>query len=145
MKLNFLNKNRIKALQLFEDALAYVTNVYGQASKIFTPASPYGQILVVLSEIAELIFFYIEVATSENNILTARNKTTVYGKARLAGHSAYRGAAARGQIEFRVKNSENEPFEWIEVLDKTSIRCVSNNQIYRVQLGQSSVRLEKFK
>lgn len=145
MKLNFLRKNRIKALQLFEDALTYVTEVYGQASKIFTPASPYGQILVILSEIAELIFFYIEVATSENNILTARNKTTVYGKARLAGHSAYRGAAARGQIQMNIRNFETSNFEWIEVRDRAAIRCLTNNQIYILQLGQPSVRLENLK
>jgi hypothetical protein len=102
-ELKFLSTLRSSASQIRDDARTYITRVYKRANTLFTEASPFAQILSVLSEIAELIMFYIEDATVEQNIYTAQQPESIYGLSRLTGHDATRGFAATGEIEFRWK------------------------------------------
>ena len=53
--MNFFSKTRIQAKQLFFDAYQWLSQEYKQANEVFTPASPFGQILTVLSNLSELI------------------------------------------------------------------------------------------
>lgn len=102
-ELNFLNTIRVKSTQIKEDARTYISRVYGRSKTLFTEASPFAQIMRVLSEIGELIMFYVEDATVEQNIYTAQQPESIYGLARLTGHDATRGFAAVGELEFRWK------------------------------------------
>ena len=43
--MSFFSKTRIKATELFFDAFEYLQRQYEQAGEVFTPASPFGQIL----------------------------------------------------------------------------------------------------
>jgi hypothetical protein len=97
----FLSTARIKALEIRQDVGQYISRVYGRASELFTAASPFAQIIQVVSEITELIFFYIEDSTVEQNILTAQQPESIYGLARLTGHDPTRGFSARGEIKIR--------------------------------------------
>ena len=103
--LKFLSKSRISAQQIIADTKTYLTRIYAQADQLFTLSSPYGQILTVLAEITNLIFFYIEDATVEQNILTAQHPESIYGLARLAGHDAFRGSSATGELKIRLNTS----------------------------------------
>ena len=103
--LKFLSKSRISTQQIITDTRTYLTRIYGQANQLFSLSSPYGQILTVLSEITNLIFFYIEDATVEQNILTAQHPESIYGLARLAGHDAFRGSSATGELKIRLNTS----------------------------------------
>ena len=87
-ELNFLNTIRVKSTQIKEDARTYISRVYGRSKTLFTEASPFAQIMRVLSEIGELIMFYVEDATVEQNIYTAQQPESIYGLARLTGHDA---------------------------------------------------------
>ena len=60
---------------MIADTRTYISRVYGRSRDLFTTASPYSQILEVLAEITNLVFFYIEDATVEQNILTAQDST----------------------------------------------------------------------
>ena len=102
-ELKFLSTLRANATQIREDARTYITRVYKRANTLFTEASPFAQIISVLSEISEMILFYIEDATVEQNIYTAQQPESIYGLSRLAGHDATRGFASTGEIEFRWK------------------------------------------
>tara|TARA_R110000803_G_scaffold109426_4_gene177818 strand:+ start:3963 stop:5792 length:1830 start_codon:yes stop_codon:yes gene_type:complete len=97
----FLSTARTKALEIRQDVTQYISRVYGRASELFTTASPFSQIIAVVSEITEMIFFYIEDSTVEQNILTAQQPESIYGLARLTGHDPTRGFSARGEIEIR--------------------------------------------
>ena len=55
----FLSKTRLKASELMEQAVVFLHNKYSSSAHVFTPASPFGQLLTVVSNIAELIFTYI--------------------------------------------------------------------------------------
>ena len=99
----FLESARVKASDIISDARVYISRVYGRAGELFTTASPFAQIMNVVSELTELIMFYIEDATVEQNIMTAQQPESVYGLARLTGHDPARGFSAVGEIEVRWK------------------------------------------
>lgn len=99
----FLQAARIKANEIKEDARLYISRVYGRAGELFTAASPFAQIMGVVSELTELIMYYIEDATVEQNIMTAQQPESIYGLARLAGHDPSRGFSAIGEIAVRWK------------------------------------------
>ena len=105
MALNFLQKTRVQADQLLSDTKTYMSRLYSRLGEVFTPASPFFQIITVLTELTELIFFYIEDSTVEQNIMTAQQPESIYGLARLAGHDAFRGSAAIGEIRVRLNMS----------------------------------------
>jgi len=97
----FLNTLRITSNKIREDARDYIISAYKRAGTLFTAASPFAQIVTVLSEITELIMFYIEDALVEQNIYTAQHPESIYGMSRLTGHDATRGYAAFGEIRFK--------------------------------------------
>lgn len=99
----FLNRLRVTANNIREDAYSYISRVYNRSSVLFTTASPFAQIISVLSDITELLMFYIEDSVVEQNIYTAQHPESVYGMSRLTGHDATRGFAAFGEIQFRWK------------------------------------------
>ena len=102
-ELKFLSTIRTGSINIMADAKTYITRVYNRADTLFTVASPFSQILVVLAEMVDLIMFYIEDSVVEQNIYTAQQPESIYGMARLTGHDATRGFAATGEIEFRWK------------------------------------------
>ena len=110
MASTFLSKLRIKASEIYEDAYEWLQKTYEQSKLVFTPASPFGQLMSVLSNITELIIYYIETSISELNITKARSADSIYGLAQLTGHTAFRGNSARGMLSIRL-NNENDDVE----------------------------------
>ena len=101
----FLSKTRLKAGELMEQAVTFLHNKYNQAAHVFTSASPFGQLLTVIANMAELIFTYIAHTAEELNIKTAQNVETIYGLAQMTGHNAYRGGSAYGMIGLKINTS----------------------------------------
>ena len=88
--MSFFSKTRLRATELFQDSFEYLQRTYDQARETFTPASPFGQVLTVVSNLGEMIFFYIEAVATELNISRARNIESIYGLSRLTGHDPTR-------------------------------------------------------
>ena len=103
--MSFFSKTRLRASQLFFDAFEYLQRTYDQAAEVFTPASPFGQLLTVVANLGEMIFYYIEAVATELNIFRARNIESIYGLSRLTGHNPSRGISARGIIGLRLNTS----------------------------------------
>ena len=103
----FFSKTRIKAAELMEQAVTFLYKKYNQTAHVFTSASPFGQLLTVIANMAELIFTYISHTAEELNIKTAQNIESIYGLARLAGHDAYRGGSAYGMMALKLNTSTN--------------------------------------
>ena len=103
----FLSKTRLKASELMEQAVVFLHNKYNQAGHVFTPASPFGQLLTVIANMAELIFTYIAHTAEELNIKTAQNIETIYGLAQMTGHNAYRGGSAYGMVALKLNTSSD--------------------------------------
>jgi hypothetical protein len=144
-ELKFLSKTRIKATEMIADTRTYISRLYGRGGELFTTASPFSQILQVLAEISNLIFFYIEDATVEQNILTAQNKESIYGLARLAGHDAFRGSSSIGEIKVRLNTSAFNEIggDAINISANSIITSTKNGLEYVLRTSADQFRIDK--
>lgn len=143
--LKFLSTSKIRASEIIADTKTYIGRVYGRLGDMFTTASPFSQILEVLSEISELLFFYVEDATVEQNILTAQHPESIYGLARLTGHDAFRGASAIGEIAIRLNTSSKNDIsgDALIIPANTVIKSNSNGIPYTLRTNSDLFRIEK--
>jgi hypothetical protein len=143
--MSFFSKTRIKATELFFDAFQYLQRTYDQAQEVFTPASPFGQLLTVVANLGEMIFFYIEAVATELNISRARNIESIYGLSRLTGHDPTRGISARGIIGLRLNQNAAALVngDFVQILNKAQIECGNNGQKYFISFNSDYIRLEK--
>ena len=141
----FLSTSRVKVNEMINDTRSYIARLYGRTSELFTTASPFSQILDVLSEISKLILFYIEDSTVEQNILTAQHPESIYGLSRLAGHDPFRGAAANGEIRVRLNTSAFNEIagDSINFARNTVIRSMTNKLEYVLRTNNDLFRIDK--
>lgn len=144
-ELKFLSKARIKASEMLDDTKTYISRLYGRSGDIFSTSSPFAQIIEVLTELTNLVFFYIEDATVEQNILTAQNPESIYGLARLAGHDPFRGTSAVGEIKVRLNTSAFNEIagDAINIPANTIIKASKNNLQYILKTNTDQFRIEK--
>jgi hypothetical protein len=145
-ELKFISTIRATASQVRDDAKVYISRVYGRAGTLFTEASPFAQILGVLTEIQELILFYLEDAVVEQNIYTAQHSESIYGMSRLTGHDATRGFAATGEIEFRWKpgvDFDKISGTGITIDNRAELKFDLNGLTYTLLTSKDRFRLEK--
>ena len=143
--MSFFSKTRIKATELFYDAFEYLQRQYDQAGEVFTPASPFGQILTVVANLGELIMFYIEAVATELNISRARNIESIYGLSRLTGHDPTRGISAQGIIGLRLNTSASTLVEgdYVQILNMAPLEISQNGLSYFIKFDSDYIRLEK--
>ena len=143
--MSFFSKTRIKATELFFDAFQYLQRQYDQAGEVFTPASPFGQILTVVANLGELILFYIEAVGTELNISRARNIESIYGLSRLTGHDPTRGISAQGIIGLRLNTSASSLVEgdYLQILNYAPCEIGQNSLSYFIKFDSDYIRLEK--
>jgi len=141
----FLSTARIRASEMIEDTQSYIARVYGRAGELFTTASPFSQILSVLSQLTEMIFYYVEDSTIEQNILTAQNPESIYGLSRLAGHDSFRGTSAIGEIQLRLNTSAGDDIagDALNIPANTVIKSEKNGLEYVLKTNQDQFRIEK--
>ena len=141
----FLSTARIRANEMITDTQSYISRIYGRAGELFTAASPFSQILSVLSSLTEMIFYYIEDSTVEQNILTAQNPESIYGLSRLAGHDSFRGASAIGEIQVRLNTSAGNDIggDALNIPANTIIKAEKNRLEYILRTNNDQFRIEK--
>ena len=143
--MSFFSKTRIRATELFNDAFEYLQRTYDQSIEVFTPASPFGQILTVLANLGELIFFYIEAVATELNIARARNLESIYGLSRLTGHDPTRGISARGIIGLRLNTSAASQVSgpYVQLNNYIKLEIAQNGLPYFLRFDSDYLKLEK--
>jgi hypothetical protein len=119
--------------------------VYGRSGDLFTTASPYSQILEVLTELTNLNFLYIEDALVEQNILTAQDPESVYGLARLAGHDSFRGSSALGELKIRLNTSAFNDIEGdtLNIPANSVIKASKNGLEYILRTNNDQFVIQK--
>ena len=145
-ELKFLSTLRTTADSIKSDARTYIARTYKRANTLFTEASPFAQIVSVLAELGELIMFYIEDATVEQNIYTAQQPESIYGLSRLTGHDATRGFAATGEIDFRWKVGADLgkiKGTGLNIDGRAELISEQNGLFYTLLTSQDRFRLEK--
>ncbi len=135
--MKFLETNKISFNDIQLKIRNWLIDTYNQAGSVLSKSSPFGQIIAVIQEFGQLIFYYIEDSLVELNIYTATKQRSIYGWARLTGHNPTRSISSQGTINVKIAPGADAPINasYILILDKTKITCVSNNKKYFVQLG----------
>ena len=139
--MGIFDKTKLQSEEIFNQATAYVAEKFAQVGKVFTPASAYGQILSVISNLSTMILFFIEDSITELNMQTASRTQSIQGLARLAGHNATRAIAATGEISFKINKIPEMQGDQIIVPNFTRIKCVNNDKIYTLNLIDDQVRM----
>lgn len=139
--MGFFQNSRLKASDLVQQAVEYLVVKYEQAANVFTPASPFGQLLSVISNIAELIFTYISHTAEELNIRTAQNIESIQGLAHLAGHEAHRGGAAYGVMGIKLNTSNDFDGNHVKIKNFSKFTIAETGCIYFMNLPTDSIKL----
>ena len=139
--MGFFQNSRLKASDLVQQAVEYLVVKYEQTANVFTPASPFGQLLSVISNIAELIFTYISHTAEELNIRTAQNIESIQGLAQLAGHEAYRGGAAYGVMGIKLNTTNDFEGNHVKIKNFSKFTINETGCIYFMNLPTDSIKL----
>lgn len=139
--MGFFQNSRLKASDLVQQAVEYLVVKYEQAANVFTPASPFGQLLVVISNIAELIFTYISHTAEELNIRTAQNIESIQGLAQIAGHEAYRGGSAYGVMGVKLNTSNDFDGNHLKIKNFSKFIINETGCTYFMNLPTDTIKL----
>ena len=141
--MGFLSRTRLKASELMEQSVVFLQNKYNQAAHVFTSASPFGQLLTVIANMAELIFTYIAHTAEELNIRTAQNIETIYGLAQMTGHNAYRGGSAYGMMALKLNTSTDLiDGNYVTINNFTKFTIAETGCTYFINLPTDFIRLK---
>lgn len=141
--LEIFKLTRITYNQLYEDSISFLQLKYDQADQVFTAASPYGQLLQVVLDLGQLIFYYIEDSINELNIYTAQRPDSIRGLARIAGHNPTRPVSASGIIKLTYNGKKIDMYgNTVMIPNFTTLRCKTNGLTYTLLLDQEAAGLE---
>lgn len=132
---------RIRVRDILSESIQFLQDKFKQSRSVFTAASPFGQLLIVIENLSQLIFYYIEDAITELNINEASRVSSIYSLASLAGHNPSRAIGATGQIRIVRKSGITAPASKVILNNLFRIRCENNGLIYAIELTQEDVRL----
>jgi hypothetical protein len=141
--LEIFKLTRLTFDQLYADAKAFLQLKYDQADQVFTPSSPYGQLLQVMLDLGRLVFYYIEDSINELNIYTAQRPNSIRGIARIAGHNPTRPISASGTLRLTYNGGKIDMYGNTAVIPNfTTLNCKTNGLTYTMLLDQEAVTLD---
>jgi len=123
----------------------FLRREYKRANILFSPASPYGQILSVLQNLHQMSFMYLKNSISQFDLseVNSQNELIIRNAAIFAGHNPGRSISATGNLRLVVKPDIELERELqggrITINNKTQLRNKSNGLDYSINLGQDSV------
>jgi len=142
--MKIFNSQKLQFIELGETVRVYLTALYTKSQNQYKSSSPFGQILNVINEYFKLLMLYLEDTITENNILTANKQSSIYGISRISGHNPTRGLSAQGNIKIKISKSATSELNasYIIIPDGASLKCLNNNQLYFIQIGNSLEHLK---
>lgn len=132
---------RIRVRDILSESIQFLQTTFKQSRSVFTAASPFGQLLIVVENLSQLIFYYIEDSITELNINEASRVSSIYSLATLAGHNPSRAVGATGQIRVIRKTGIKPPASKVVINNLFRITCANNGLTYAIELTQEEVRL----
>jgi hypothetical protein len=123
----------------------YLREEHNKAGVLFSPASPYGQILSVVENLHSLSMLYLKNAISQFDLNERGflNERVVKNSAILAGHIPGRSISATGTIRLTPKTSINIEDEiangQIVLQNKFSLKNKTNSLYYSLNLGRPQI------
>ncbi len=126
---------------ILAQTIDYLTSKFNQSRAVFTAASPFGQLLLVVENLTQLVFFYIEDSITELNINEATRLTSVYSLATLAGHNPSRAMSAMGEVSLSLNTgAEVPPTDFVIIPNLSRLRCLNNGLTYILDLPQDEIK-----
>lgn len=119
--------NRIKLSEIFTDTYDFLRSMYNTNKKIFTEASPFGQILSVINKLFGMLLYYIEDSASELNIFTAYRSNSIKGLAALTGYDSARALTARGALQLSYSGNLVLDSDVSQIFIPNKIKLINNN------------------
>jgi hypothetical protein len=132
---------RIRVRDILSESIQFLQTTFKQSRSVFTAASPFGQLLIVVENLSQLIFYYIEDSITELNINEASRVSSIYSLATLAGHNPSRAVGATGQIRVIRKTGIKPTASKVVINNLFRITCANNGLTYAIELTQEEVRL----
>ena len=123
----------------------YLKSEYNKANILFSPASPYGQILSVIENLHQLSFMYLKntIDKLDLSIVNSSNERVIRNAALLTGHIPGRGISATGTLRFTLKSSADIavdiPGSRITITNKTLLKNKTNSLDYSLNLGSDTI------
>jgi hypothetical protein len=128
---------------MYFDVKNFLESKYEQSDQIFSPASPYGQLLTVILDLGRLMFYYIEDSINELNIYTAQRPNSIRGLARIAGHDPTRAISATGTLKLTYNGQKVDMYgNTVVIPNFTTLQCKLNGLTYTLVLDQEAVTLD---
>jgi hypothetical protein len=131
----------IRVRDILSETIQFLQTKFKQSRSVFTAASPFGQLLIVVENLSQLIFYYIEDSITELNINEASRVSSIYSLATLAGHNPSRAIGATGQIRIARKPGITAPASKVILNNLFRVRCENSGLTYAIELTQEEVRL----
>ena len=133
--------NRLSFEQMLSDVMTYIKKVYGNNGDEFTMASPFGQLINVVTHLGRMILFYIENTITELNIKTAYHERSIRGLATLTGHNPSSGIGARGSLIMTYNMSSKYAGQTLSIKNYSKIQNTGNGLVYTMILPEPVMRL----
>jgi len=136
-----LEFNSITFQNIKEETENFLRKIYNKADQVFSPASPYGQVIRITQELYQLSLLYLKNSINQFDMSNANstNKKIVRSNAIVAGHNPSRNISATGILKFVLRAGttieEDIPGSKISILNKTRIKNKTNGLDYIIDLG----------
>jgi hypothetical protein len=131
----------IAITDILKDTVSYLTTKFKQSLKVFTAASPFGQIIIVIENLSQLIFYYIEDSITELSMIDATRVSSIYSLSQIAGHNPSRAISAGGEVSFSTNsNSLEADFDIVLIPNLTKLKCVNNGLNYVIKMPQDNIK-----
>ena len=123
------------------DIERYLREEHNKASLLYSPASPYGQIISVIENLHQLSFLYLKNTINQFDLSdpNSSNPRIIRNAAILAGHNPGRAISATGTLKFTLKSNadidKDIPGQRITFNNRLSIKNKTNSLKYSFNIG----------
>lgn len=123
----------------------YLRTEHNKAGVLFSPASPYGQILSVIQNLHQMSIMYLKNAIDQFDLSNpnALNKKVIRNAAIFAGHNPGRAISSTGTLKLTLKSSSDVadqiPGSRITFNNKLLLKNKTNSLNYSFSIGTEKV------
>lgn len=126
---------------LLKQTIDYLSVKFKQSLQVFTAASPFGQVILVLENLSQMILYYIEDSITELSIIDATRVSSVYSLATIAGHNPSRAISASGEIGLNsTSDARQADFDLVIIPNLSRIKSLNNGLTYVISLPQDEIK-----
>ena len=123
----------------------FLKEMHNKAGLLYSPSSPYGQILSVIENLHQLSMLYLKNTINQFDLsdLNSNNERNIKNAAIYIGHIPGRSISATGNLKLVVKSGidlQSElPGGRITIFNKSQIKNNTNGLFYSTNIGQDKV------